>query len=141
MTIERILQSERWGAPYGYKERTWSTAHEAEVIEAIQDLANEQSGTLAIEAGDDWLAVYTNEGQFSVGVQFGEEAFDLVGDATATGSAPFVLGGQLVPHPRRYLVSHEQAQAAALEFFRTGTVDVAGGAWDRQGPNSPWEEG
>jgi hypothetical protein len=115
---------------------------EEELIEAIQALPAEQSAILFIEEGSNLLGVNASEGMFSVGLMFDEEAaFDLVGDATATGHIPFVLGGQLVPHPRRYLVGLEQAQAAALEFFRTGTVDVARGGWDRQGPDSPWSSG
>jgi hypothetical protein len=62
--------------------------------------------------------------------------YDLVGDASATGTVPFVIGGQEAPFPRRFLVSVERAEDATLEFFRTATVDVEGGGWERQ----PWDK-
>jgi hypothetical protein len=85
-----------------------------------------------------WLAVSTSRGMISVSTQLGwDDFYDLVGDASATETVPFVIGGQDAPFPRRLLVSVEQAEAAALEFFRTATVDVEGGGWERQPWNRP----
>jgi len=130
---------ERWGGPNGDEEQSLAINDEEQLISAIKALTDEHSAILTIEKEDDWLAINASKGIFSVSVQFGESAYDLVGDAAATGMIPYVRGGQLVTHPRRYLVSLEQALVAALQFFRTGVVDTSSG-WDRYGPNSAWAE-
>jgi hypothetical protein len=80
-----------------------------------------------------WLAVSTSRGMIAISAEpTRDDFYDLVDDASATGKVPLVIGGQEAPYPRRLLVSVEQAEAAALEFFQTGTVDVEGGGWERQ---------
>jgi hypothetical protein len=81
-----------------------------------------------------WLAVSASRGQLVVETQLGwDDFYDLVGGGSATGKVPFSHGGDVeVPIPRRLLVSVEQAEAAALEFFRTATVDVEGRSWQPQ---------
>lgn len=80
-----------------------------------------------------WLAVSTSRGMILVNAEPTlDDFYDLVGDASATGKVPLVIGGQEAPYPRRLLVSVEQAKAAALKFFQTPTVDVERGGWERQ---------
>jgi hypothetical protein len=141
MAGDRVLRLERWGLPHGYDEREWACASEQELIEVIRSLAYEHSAILFIEIGDKVMGINANEGRFSVGLQFNEDtAFDLLGSIALSGSIPFVLGGQLVPVPRRHLVSLDQAQQVGLDFFRTGSIDVTGTCWSRQGPGDAWDE-
>jgi hypothetical protein len=80
-----------------------------------------------------WLAVSTSRGMIAVSTQLsGDDYYDLVGNASTPGTVSLAIGGQEAPFPRRLLVSVEQAEAATLEFFRTATVDVEGGTWERQ---------
>ena len=84
-----------------------------------------------------WLAVSTSRGMVAVSAEPTRDHFyDLVGDPSASGKVPIVIGGQEGDYPRRLLVSVEQAEAAAMEFFRTATVDVEGGSWEPQ--SSAW---
>lgn len=133
----RTVRLESWGGPHGDVEQVLAIETKEELIDAIQALTNEHSAILTIEAGDDWLAIDSSNGLLAASVQLAEHAFDLVGDAAATGTIPYVRGGQLVTNPRRYLVNLEQTLAAALQFFCTGAVAVTSG-WDEQGPDSAW---
>jgi immunity protein Imm1 of predicted polymorphic toxin system len=84
-----------------------------------------------------WLAVSTSRGMVAVSAEPTRDHFyDLVGDPSASGKVPIVIGGQEGDYPRRLFVSVEQAEAAAMEFFRTATVDVEGGSWEPQ--SSAW---
>jgi hypothetical protein len=130
---------QRWGTHE--QEREWLPTSDEDLIQAVGTLASEFSAILVIEwAYDHWLAINASDELFSVSVQLNEGAFHLIGNPAGTGKIPFILGGQEIPHPRRYLVSLEQARAASLEFFWTGTVDVANGTWERQGPQDAWRQ-
>jgi len=68
-------------------------------------------------SGGRWLAVTASGGQFAVTAQLGEgEWAHLVGDACAEGEAEFAHGGQPATWPRRFLVSIEDAIAAARHY-------------------------
>ncbi len=141
-----VVTLERWGSGYG-QEREVSPSSQA-LVETVRAVAGERSAILAIGVGgeaveetDWWLGVNASDGLFSVSAQLGEGvALDFVGDPSATGTVPFVLGGQTTPYPRRYLVSLQEALDAALEFFHTGTVDVESRRWDRQGHGDACEQ-
>jgi hypothetical protein len=84
-----------------------------------------------------WLAVSTSRGMVAVSTEPTRDHFyDLVGDPSASGKVPIVIGGQEGDYPRKLLVSVEQAEAAAMEFFRTAAADVEGGSWEPQ--SSAW---
>ncbi len=139
-----FLTLQRWGVGGG-EEQTWPVVSVDTVIEAVRALADEQNAMLTLshdpEAYEYWLGVNASDGQFYVSVQLDENtALDLVGNPQATGMVPYVRGGQLVSHPRKYLVTLDQAVAAATEFYHTGTINPTKAAWERQGPGSAWDE-
>lgn len=136
------LQLERWSGPNGDEQRSFSPRDEDELVAIVRMLHHETTATLFIEHGDDWLVIDTSDSRFSVAVQLDSRAYTMIGDATAIGSVPFVSGGQLVTHPRRYLVAFAQAQHAALIFFRTGMLDsaVAWDIWDPLNPDPIWND-
>lgn len=143
MTPQRIVHVARWGAPYGYEESSFIPQTADDLVAAIQALTHEPGAELIIREHEEenWplLTISASDGRFSVGYQASETvAFDLIGDPKATGAVPFVLGGQLVSHPRRSIVTLDPTVATALEFLRTGTVDVTQPVWERYGPTSAW---
>ncbi len=139
MAANRALRLERWQGQREERELSPATAEVLRVT--ISDMADEKSATLSMEAGGRTLLVNASRGAFAVTALLGEDDFyDLVGDTSATGTLPILVGGQSTEYPRKYLVSVEQALVAALEFMHTGTVTVDGGRWDRQGSGSAWEQ-
>ena len=55
----------------------------------------------------------------------------MLGDEEATETTYFILGGQEGNISRRYIVSLEQALAAALQFLEAGAACVERGRWER----------
>ena len=145
---ERVVQLEFYEDSASY-EGSRSPASPEELSEAIRGMSKANLyASLFINIGGDpeevgypvipWLAVSASRGLLAVETQLGwDEFYYLVGDASAKGKVSFSHGGDVeVPVSRRFMVSVEQAEAAALEFFRTATVDVEGGSWER--PSSGW---
>ncbi len=142
MSEQRVVALERYDdKPYQGPRSPTSPQDLSEAIRAMHE--GNLDASLWIYIGGDpekvgypvipWLALSTSRGMISVNTQLGrDDIYDLVGDPSASDTVPLVIGGQEAPFPRRLLVSIEQAEAAALEFFRTGTVDVEDGSWERQ---------
>lgn len=138
MDVHPTLLLQRWGGGAD-EERALSPASAEVLTAAMRSMRDDLSAILTIEAASGSLIVSASRGRFTVTALLGEDnTFDLVGDAAATGTVAFVLGGQEIAYPRRYLTGGEAAQAAAREFFHTGTVRLEGGHWERQGPGSAW---
>jgi hypothetical protein len=135
---ERLLRIQRWNEPYRGEEETWIPQNEAELVGYLRSLTDGQTTTVIIEMTEErWLGIDVDQGRFSV-VAVGEDGvFDLIGDVTANETVAFAVGGQRVDFPQGYLVSFDQVVAAAITFFRTGTVNVTAG-WLQQGPNDLW---
>ena len=146
MSEERVVVLDRYDAKL-YKGPGSFMSHQAlsEAIRAMHE--GNLDASLWIYIGGDpekvgypvipWLAVSTSRGMVAVSAEPTRDHFyDLVGDPSASGKVPIVIGGQEGDYPRRLLVSVEQAEAAAMEFFRTATVDVEGGSWEPQ--SSAW---
>jgi hypothetical protein len=142
MSEQRVVVLENWEP--SYERRELSLTDPETLSEAIRSMGDQESTTLTIEAergslegGGRALIVGASKGAFTATALLGRDDFyDLVGDPAATGKVLIKLGGQEAPFPRRLLVSVEQAEAAALEFFRAATVDVEGGSWEPQ--SSAW---
>jgi hypothetical protein len=146
MSEERVVVLERYDdKPYKGPSSPTSPKALSEAIRAMHE--GNLDASLFIYIGGDpdkvgypvtrWLAASTSRGMIAVSTQLGwDDYWDLVGDASAMDKVSLAIGGQDAPFPRRLLVSVERAQAAALEFFRTATVDVEGGSWER--PSSGW---
>jgi hypothetical protein len=132
--VERVVVLENWEP--AYERRELSLTDPKMLGEAIQSMGDQESTMLTIEAErlvgrGRALIVGASKGAFTATALLSRDDFyDLVGDPAATGTVPLKLGGQEAPFPRRLLVRVEQAEAAALEFFRSATVDVEGRSWE-----------
>lgn len=138
MAANWALRLERWQGLHEERELSPATAEVLRVT--ISNMADEKSVTLSVEAEGRALLVNASRGAFAITALLGQNDFyDRVGDTSASGTLPLLIGGQSTEYPRKYLVSVEQALVAALEFMHTGTVTVDSGKWDRQGSGSAWE--
>jgi len=134
---ERSIVVERWTPVY--EEQHVSSTDQQVLIALIGRLRDDGDALLTIESGDNWLGVNVSQGLFHVTAWLGEDVFvDLVGDRALKGRVPFVVGGQQIDLPWRYIVTEQAALVAALEFFRDGNVDLGVG-WEQQGPESAWQ--
>jgi hypothetical protein len=134
----------------------WQTGDEREIAPAtpevlgalMEELEDEQFGAeLTIEAGDPdagepampMLVVSAARGLFSLNALLGdEEYYSLVGDPEAEGATRFLLGGQEIDHPRRYLVGLDRAVPAVRRFLATRAVAAGEGGWERADSDSAW---
>src|SRR5262245_6095191 len=128
---DRIVTIERWDPEYSQVAVTVPDG--SALAELLGELASERSTMVSIECGERLLVVSVSRGVWAVTVRLGlDDFFDLVGDAGAEGTTPFLQGGQLVDYPRRHVVSQEDAHRAAVEFFNTGTIETDH-RWEREG--------
>jgi hypothetical protein len=136
------VYSERWGLPFLYEEREFEINSQDDVSQLIRSMAQEQSATVTFELHEDTsLAICASAGFYLVNFQLDEETtFNLIGDARKTGMSPFVLSGQEVPVPQRYIVSLEQALTVAQAFVRNGSITIDN-SWERNVPDGPWSYG
>ena len=144
----RVLTLQRWGPDRAEEQRLPAT--EATLAGALRAMADDRSAMLEVRVGRWLLLVSASTGRFSVCAVLGEgcyeedsypvalASFDLVGDPHATGVVPLVLGGQEMDYPRRYVVSAEQALAAASAFLREGAVQPSAGRWEQHDARSAW---
>jgi hypothetical protein len=135
---ERLLRIQRWDEPYRGKEQAWSPQTEEKLVAYLRSLADGQTTTVVIEITEErWLSIDADKGRFSLGIQLGENAFNLIGDMATKGTVSFAVGGQLVQFPQGYLVTLDQVLEEVVTFFCTGTVDVTH-KWLQQGPDDLW---
>jgi hypothetical protein len=136
---------ERWGAPFGYEEKSVPIIDLVGLQVLLESLKQEQSAVVSIVNGansDDapTLYIYFSQENYSVSLQKTEHvSLDLVGNQQAQGAMNFISGGQLVPVPHRYIVPFEMVLQVATVFTQTGLTDLPG-FWDLYGPNSAWEQ-
>lgn len=117
----------------------------------IRSLSSEKCADLLIDdvkddSGDGFVEGFPTfiinacEGKYSVSALLDEDnCYDLVGDPAATGLIDFLIGGQETPLPRKYLVSMEQAIAAANAYLEVGEAIITKYSWDsQQDSHSAW---
>ncbi|WP_329520861.1 hypothetical protein [Spirillospora sp. NBC_01491] len=90
-------------------------------------------GADAVEILEAGLIIGASRGHHTAVAMNGDDWMVLVGDPGATGEVELNLGGQPAGHPRRRIVSEEDATAVALEFAVTGGLDFSRGAWESPG--------
>jgi hypothetical protein len=127
-----------------YRPAEWEWTHTSPtpgmLAKTIHAMEQEESATLEIQSGNRLLIVGVSGGIFYVTALLGNDDFyDLVGDVSVMDKVMLIVGGQETAVPQRYLVQQSQAQEVALEFLQTETVRIDYG-WDRQGPDSAWEQ-
>ncbi|WP_327129987.1 Imm1 family immunity protein [Streptomyces sp. NBC_01727] len=127
----------------------WLPAHEISVVTAISvrevmsafdAVRRTESATLTFwRHHEDEMPNYEQGLDLIIGVSRGcymataadgdGDWLELIGDPCATGEVELVVGGQSAGHPRRQLVTEEDAMAVAVEFTTTGELNFASRQW------------
>lgn len=115
----------------------WDGSHESydlsvrdakDLEEVIRAISADKSAMLSIETASESakLIINANSGKFALSALLGQDDFyDLIGDANATGKAPFMIAGEFINFPLKFVVTADQALAAAVEFFNNNTLDIS----------------
>ena len=82
------------------------------------------------------MNINASQGLFAIGRQSHDgQYFDLVGDETAVGRIPYIVSGQIVEFPRRYLIPFDAVLAVVRTFLAHGTIDLQNGKWEYEWPD------
>jgi hypothetical protein len=105
---------------------------DTELSEALGRLDGDQTTTVAVSVSGNKLIIGGGDEAryYTVTVFLDGAPFSLVGDRQATGDKMMVMGGQLIPQPRQYLVGPVKALSVAQYFARTGLLDK-NESWDQ----------
>ena len=102
-----------------------------EGAELVIYLAERVTSDGYVEDGPPTFFIGAYDGQYIV--SYWKDAgtkYTLIGDLIAQGEVDLPIGGQGGMWPRKHIVGVEQAVAAALEYYGTGTIDSASGKWE-----------
>ncbi len=126
---------ERWGVPFLYEEQEWMPNTLEEITETITGLSSETSAVLYINLSGYRLDINASNDLYSIGIQLPTgRYFEFVGTDQERGKVDYVVGGQLVDFPKRYLVSRKQVLAVVKEFLDDSGIDVNDNRWDKERP-------